>query len=358
MTGTTVEGRQAYAILSWANDDPVRRAREARARVTTLARGLSVSGGDAAALREVQDVGTVIERLAGAVAPVSLSRSISAQVIDMAEWDPLKHPRGEHGKFVKKGGAISAAVKAAAPDLAGRSKASVTAHNTASANAKAKLALARQARALASRSNASSAIARDLGPGETPANDIERISQNIKNQVNANPVNTRKRASRAELEALSDRLNAQIARAEKQSDELDKDIKEEKRAELGVEIASIAAGAAFAFFSAKLGLGGGGGEAAAALALGPYLVKTAIEKIPEIVAALAKFTVVGKGIGRSWVAHPVRKPAHVAAVGGRAVARVAAPAVQSTSRKAKTISSQVKVAAALRRTPPPAPSGT
>lgn len=355
MTGTTVEGRQAYAILSWANDDPARRAREARARIDTLARGL-VQLGPGPALREVRDVGTVIQRLADAVAPVALSHSIYAQVIDMADWDPLKHPRDEHGKFIKKGELISDAVKAAAPDLAGRSKASVTAHDTASRRAKAKMALGRQARALARSSQVSTTRARGQSGESGPANDIDRITQNIKNQVAAPSAKAKNKASRAELDALSVRLNAQIAKAEDQSRELEKNIKEEKRAELGVEIAAVVAGAAFAFFSSKLGLGGG--EAGAALALGPYLLKTALEKIPEVVTALAKFNVIGKGHGLTWFAHPVRKPAHIAAAGAHKAAHAVSPAAKSTSRKAKTISSQVKMSAALRRTPPPQPSGT
>lgn len=352
MTGTTAEGRQAYAILSWANDNPPQRVAEASARI----RALAVQTPPGPALREVQDVGTVITRLAGAVSPVALSsHSISVQVIDMAGWDPVKHPRGEHGKFVKSG-LISDAVKAAAPDLAGRSRASITAHNTASAHARATLALDRQKRRLARTAVTSSAIARQRRGSAGPASDIGQISQNIRRQVAAPPVAARRHATQADLDALSDKLNEQINKAEKQSKELEADIKEEKRAELGVEIASVAAGAAFAFFASKMGLGGGG-EAAGALALAPYLIKTAIEKIPEIVTALAKFQIVGKGHGRSWAAHPVKNPVLATAAGARAVKHVAAPAAKSASRKVKTISSQVKVAA-IRRTLPPQPSGT
>jgi hypothetical protein len=59
---TTVQGRQAYAILDWAYENPAARAAEAVARVDELARSA-----DGDALAEVQDAGSMLSRLAGAV---------------------------------------------------------------------------------------------------------------------------------------------------------------------------------------------------------------------------------------------------------------------------------------------------
>jgi hypothetical protein len=316
--------------LAWANDDPEQRAAGAATRVADIAAGLTPGP----ALREVQGVGTVIARLAGAVGqvPVAMSNGIMAQVVDLA-FNPAQPRDPKTGKWISGTGLISDAVKAAAPDLAGRSKASVKAHNTSSATAKATAARNAALRAAARSS------ARPEGTG--PAADIGTIASNVQQQVAAGPHH----ATQADLDALEKRLNAQIEKADKQAAEIKKDMTEEHRAELGVEILSLVAGAALAFFSGHLGIGGGG-EAGAALALGPYLVKTAIEKIPDVAQALSKYNVVGLGKGRQWIAHPVEKPKQAAMAGMRAVR----PHVQSASQRVRTISSQVKVAA-MRATP-------
>lgn len=57
----TPEGRQAYDILRWAQDDPEHRAAQAQQRIGDLARPLLAAGGQA--LREVQDAGAMAARL-------------------------------------------------------------------------------------------------------------------------------------------------------------------------------------------------------------------------------------------------------------------------------------------------------
>lgn len=58
----TPQGKQAYAILDWAYEDPQGRAADAVRRVDDLARSA-----DGQALREVQDAGAMLARLAGTV---------------------------------------------------------------------------------------------------------------------------------------------------------------------------------------------------------------------------------------------------------------------------------------------------
>lgn len=61
----TPEGERAYAILRWAQEDPAARAAEAQEQMNDLARPLLGTGGQE--LREVQDAGGMLERLAGSV---------------------------------------------------------------------------------------------------------------------------------------------------------------------------------------------------------------------------------------------------------------------------------------------------
>ena len=63
----TQEGRQAYAILKWAQEDPAGRAVQAQQQVDGLARPLLGQPGQVQALAEVQDAGTMLARLAGTV---------------------------------------------------------------------------------------------------------------------------------------------------------------------------------------------------------------------------------------------------------------------------------------------------
>jgi hypothetical protein len=58
----TPQGQQAYKILDWAYEDPQARAAEAVRKVDVIARAA-----DGDALREVQDAGTILSRLAGTV---------------------------------------------------------------------------------------------------------------------------------------------------------------------------------------------------------------------------------------------------------------------------------------------------
>lgn len=63
MTGVTAEGKQAYQLLEWANQDQQARVPEAIEQVDDLARTLMGNGGDRRALAEVRDVGLVLARL-------------------------------------------------------------------------------------------------------------------------------------------------------------------------------------------------------------------------------------------------------------------------------------------------------
>jgi hypothetical protein len=60
----TPEGTQAYAILAWAQEDPPARGAEAQRQMDTLAAPLLTAG--CQALREVQDAGAMLARLAPA----------------------------------------------------------------------------------------------------------------------------------------------------------------------------------------------------------------------------------------------------------------------------------------------------
>lgn len=98
--GDTLQGRQAYGVLTWVYEDPEARAAEGRARVAELAR--SAAG---AALAEIQDVGAMLSRLSGGV---RLS-GIAGQALDLAFHPDQK--RDAHGHWVKGGGSISAQVR-------------------------------------------------------------------------------------------------------------------------------------------------------------------------------------------------------------------------------------------------------
>jgi len=63
----TPDGTEAYRILRWAQEDPANRATEAQRHLTDLAMPLLHRESQAQALREVQDAGTMLERLAGTV---------------------------------------------------------------------------------------------------------------------------------------------------------------------------------------------------------------------------------------------------------------------------------------------------
>ena len=63
----TPDGESAYAILRWAQEDPVNRAAAAQQQMDDLARPLLHQDSQAQALREVQDAGSMLARLAGAV---------------------------------------------------------------------------------------------------------------------------------------------------------------------------------------------------------------------------------------------------------------------------------------------------
>lgn len=63
----TPDGTEAYRILRWAQEDPAGRAAEAQRQMNDLARPLLGNPSQAGALAEVQDAGTMLERLPGSV---------------------------------------------------------------------------------------------------------------------------------------------------------------------------------------------------------------------------------------------------------------------------------------------------
>src|SRR6266700_842755 len=103
--GDTLQGRQAYGVLTWVYEDPEARAAEGRTRVAELARQAT-----GAALREVQDVGTMLARLAG----TAQLAGIADQVLDLARtpaW--VTEQRNTHGEW-SRGGNISSQVSVGA----------------------------------------------------------------------------------------------------------------------------------------------------------------------------------------------------------------------------------------------------
>jgi len=298
MTGFTSAGQQAYAILSWANEDPPGRAREAESRVYALARAV-MSEGDTAALSEVRDAGTVITRLADAIrtaedeayggsdeggytpqqVPAAFS-GIASQVIDLAPFDPAKHLRGPNGKFITMGDADGGFAKMLHTSMArqpGRNPASIGAAFGPSMKSGGK------------------------GPG--PAADIDKILGNLKEsfpQVAEQGPNPRI-ASQEDVMALENRLGADIKRAHGLVQKMEEEEKERNRAELAVELLAVGAGVALAFFT--------GGLSLSLAAIAPFLVKALVEHGPDIAKALMNYHVAGKGKGREWLAHPVKKTA-------------------------------------------------
>ena len=63
----TPDGERAYAILRWAQEDPANRTADAQQQMNDLARPLLHQDSQAQELREVQDAGTMLARLAGTV---------------------------------------------------------------------------------------------------------------------------------------------------------------------------------------------------------------------------------------------------------------------------------------------------
>lgn len=58
--GSTPEGRQAYRVLGWVNEDPAVRAGEGLDRLGKLATAAATTRG----LHEIQDVARIVSRLA------------------------------------------------------------------------------------------------------------------------------------------------------------------------------------------------------------------------------------------------------------------------------------------------------
>lgn len=94
-------------IAKWAWDDPESRVQDAISQLTALAR--TATGPD---LREIQDTGVMLERLAGTLQPVQTisaqlaGDTISAQVIELDRHDAwMRERRGRHGEWTSVGGA-------------------------------------------------------------------------------------------------------------------------------------------------------------------------------------------------------------------------------------------------------------
>jgi hypothetical protein len=299
VTGVTAAGRQAYAILSWANDDPAIRTEEAVQRVTGLAREIMEHDGQGTPeLREVQDVGKVLSRLAGTVRETAMAGTVSDQ-LDLA-FDPASHPRDPAtGRFIGVPGG----------SLAGRSAASIKAHDTASLHAKQKLAADRAARE-----------ARESGP----AGDIGAITGNLRDQfggegtIGGQVAGMVPRSDFEKLQKQVRELQASVERDRKSAEEKirqsSEKVEDREKANLVKEGLITLGGAAL------IGALTGGIGSVVAL---PYI----IEKSPELVGLLYSHFVVSKGHGRHLVAHPamaVKKAAVTVATHPAIAPRVAA----------------------------------
>lgn len=124
---------EAAQLVRWAWQDPPGRVHQALERVRSLA--LAASGAE---LREIQDAGTMLSRLASAITPeLSVpADGIAAQILDLAGWrDAYKHEaRGPHGEWTRGG-----------LDATGRALAMRAAkNNKLAADRKARLDAARQ----------------------------------------------------------------------------------------------------------------------------------------------------------------------------------------------------------------------
>jgi hypothetical protein len=299
VTGVTAAGRQAYAILSWANDNPGDRAEEAVQRVTGLAREIMEHEGQGTpGLREVQDVGKVLSRLAGTIRETAMAGTVSDQ-LDLA-FDPASHPRDPAtGRFIGVPGG----------SLAGRSAASIKAHDTASLHAKQKLAADRAARE-----------AREGGP----AGDIGAITGNLRNQFGGGTVGDQLSGDvvpRSEFEKLQKQVQALQASVERDRKSAEAKIKAASEKVEDREKANLVKEGLITLGGAAL-IGALTGGVGSVVAL-PYI----IEKSPEIVGLLYSHFVVTKGHGRHLVAHPataVKKAAVTVATHPAIAPRVAA----------------------------------
>lgn len=166
----------------------------------------------------------------GTIAAQLAADTIGAQLIDLGIWDPGRHPRDDRGRFTAAG------ITAAAGSLAGRDKAGITAHDTASRDAEARMA------------------------------DLEK------------------------------RLNDEISRASRLQEEMDREKRDDKRAELAIELCAVCAAVGLAFFT-------GGISLAAAV---PFLTHMSLSQAPDIAKALASYRLAGSGKGRAFLAHPVQ----------------------------------------------------
>jgi hypothetical protein len=110
-------------VLTWVYEDPETRAAEGRTRVAELARQAT-----GAALREIQDVGTMLARLAGSVKQFA---GIAEQVTDLAGWE--NELRGKDGRWVKSGTISSQASKPASPRVTAETVDVIKAHAAAAA---------------------------------------------------------------------------------------------------------------------------------------------------------------------------------------------------------------------------------
>lgn len=326
MTGTTFLGTQAYDLLDWLNGDLEARAPEALARVQELARQ-AMAGGSGQALVEVQDAGAVIHRLADAVSrpvPAAFSGGIAAQVIELGDFDPLRHPRGAHGKFVKSGTSAPAAqgggfAHAIAAQMA--EKPSYGGFTQALGPAMARM-------------NGGTAPHVASPQMRSPAADLDKIVGGLQQKFGTGASSIAEQVvGKKELAELETQMRSEIKRSREQMEQMEHSTHEGHKAKMVLELIGVAAGAALTF-----GLGGG---VLSLAVIGPFILRTLVEKSPEIVRAIAEYQVVGKGHGRSFMAHPAKKTvlgAKVAAVKtAHAVRQVPAKVPALAKGQSKTV---------------------
>ncbi len=214
--GDTLQGRQAYGVLTWVYEDPETRAAEGQARVAQLA--WQATG---AALREIQDVGTMLARLAGSVQ----FAGIADQVLDLARtpaW--VNEQRNVRGEWSRGGGTISGQVNVGARHRAAQQRVSA--------------------------SRAQARIAAVMPPGPL---DIERIAEQRAHQVVAETTTELKAEQKQVVDEMVARVQAVNDKLEAAKELAESDAKHKHRLKLAVEgVLAIGSGIA-ALIAAKMG---------------------------------------------------------------------------------------------------------
>jgi hypothetical protein len=237
--GDTLQGRQAYGVLTWVYEDPEARAAEGRTRVAELARQAT-----GAALREIQDVGTILSRLAGAVQ----FAGIADQVFDLSRpptW--VNEKRNTHGEWTRGGSGTR------------------TISSQVSADVRLRAAHQRMA---ASRAQSAA-----------PTPDIEKIAKQHAASVVAEATAEMKAEQRQIVGEVVAKVQAVNAKLEATKEEAESESKHKHRVKLAVEGLLAIGSGIIALISAKMGAP----EAVSVLApVAPFILQAVIEFLKRL----------------------------------------------------------------------------